>query len=97
MNATAASPEATVQLGCRGDVDLNRDFPDPLLLGNSSSALAGGGHEQPETRALIQWGSTTHFVASASLHEVCIPVVIHFIDVILSAIQAAERGSTTRR
>ena len=59
-----------VELFCRGDVDLNRDFPDPVLLGNSSGALAAAGHEQPETRALMQWTSSTHFVASASLHEV---------------------------
>lgn len=53
---------------CRGDVDLNRDFPDPLLLG--STGLRPNGDEQPETLALMQWMSQTHFVASVSLHEV---------------------------
>ena len=53
---------------CRGDVDLNRDFPDPLRLNGSS--LRGTGREQAETKALMQWTSTTHFVASVSLHEV---------------------------
>lgn len=50
------------------DVDLNRDFPDPLLLG--TTGLQPTGIEQPETLALMQWMSETHFVASASLHEV---------------------------
>ncbi|KAL3133674.1 hypothetical protein ABBQ32_008176 [Trebouxia sp. C0010 RCD-2024] len=49
------------------DVDLNRDFPDPLLLG--TTGLQPTGIEQPETLALMQWMSETHFVASASLHE----------------------------
>ncbi|KAL3143224.1 hypothetical protein ABBQ38_002077 [Trebouxia sp. C0009 RCD-2024] len=49
------------------DVDLNRDFPDPLLLG--TTGLPPTGKEQPETLALMQWMSATHFVASASLHE----------------------------
>ena len=53
---------------CRGDVDLNRDFPDPLLLG--STGLYPTGDEQPETLALMKWTSGTHFVASASMHEV---------------------------
>lgn len=53
---------------CRGDVDLNRDFPDPLLLG--STGLRPTGDEQPETLALMTWTSQTHFVASASMHEV---------------------------
>ena len=53
---------------CSGDVDLNRDFPDPLLLGTTD--LQPNGHEQPETVALMQWMSQTHFVASVSLHEV---------------------------
>jgi len=53
---------------CRGDVDLNRDFPDPLLLG--STGLHPTGDEQPETLALMKWTSQTHFVASASMHEV---------------------------
>ena len=62
---------------CRGDVDLNRDFPDPLLLG--STGLRPTGDEQPETLALMTWTSQTHFVASASMHEVgshfmpCVP------------------------
>ena len=53
---------------CRGNVDLNRDFPDPLLLGTSGLQPTGG--EQPETLALMKWMSGTHFVASVSLHEV---------------------------
>ena len=53
---------------CRGDVDLNRDFPDPLLLG--STGLHPTGDEQPETLALMKWTTQTHFVASASMHEV---------------------------
>ena len=52
-----------------GGVDLNRDFPDPLLLGTTN--LQPSRNEQPETLALMQWMSGTHFVASASLHEVC--------------------------
>lgn len=53
---------------CRGDVDLNRDFPDPLLLG--STGLHPTGDEQPETLALMKWTTETRFVASASMHEV---------------------------
>lgn len=50
-----------------GDVDLNRDFPDPLLLG--STGLHPTGDEQPETLAIMKWTTQTHFVASASMHE----------------------------
>ena len=53
---------------CSEDVDLNRDFPDPLLLG--TTGLQPSGNEQPETLALMQWMKQVHFVASASLHEV---------------------------
>lgn len=53
---------------CSAGVDLNRDFPDPLLLG--TTGLQPTGNEQPETLALMQWMSGTHFVASVSLHEV---------------------------
>lgn len=47
-------------------MDLNRDFPDPLLLGKKLQPV---GHEQPETLALMKWTTDTHFVASASMHE----------------------------
>lgn len=50
-----------------GNIDLNRDFPDPLLLG--STGLHPTGDEQPETLALMKWTTDTHFVASASMHE----------------------------
>lgn len=53
---------------CSGDQDLNRDFPDPVLLG--TTRLQPTGREQPETVALMHWMSETHFVASVSLHEV---------------------------
>ena len=53
---------------CRGGVDLNRDFPDPLWLGRTG--LDPTGNEQPETLALMKWTTKTHFVASGSMHEV---------------------------
>lgn len=53
---------------CSGDKDLNRDFPDPVLLG--TARLQPSGQEQPETLALMRWMSDTHFVSSVSLHEV---------------------------
>ena len=49
-------------------MDLNRDFPDPLLLGQDK--LDATGNEQPETLALMHWMLNTSFVASASMHEV---------------------------
>lgn len=61
------SPEAALLL-CRNGIDLNRDFPDPILLGEDN--LAATGTEQPETLAVMQWIKKTHFVASASMHEV---------------------------
>lgn len=58
----------SLQVVYRGNIDLNRDFPDPLLLG--STGLHPTGDEQPETLALMKWTTDTHFVASASMHEV---------------------------
>lgn len=54
--------------GCSADVDLNRNFPDPLELGADS--LAATGREQPETLAVMEWSQSLQFVASASMHEV---------------------------
>ena len=65
-------------------MDLNRDFPDPLQVEGSS--LGGTGREQAETKALMQWTSTTHFVASLSLHEVSKlpPCMAHGADIALT-------------
>ena len=51
-------------------MDLNRDFPDPFERGEAG-IVEPGGREQPETLALMKWIRSRHFVASASLHEVC--------------------------
>ena len=53
---------------CSAFVDLNRDFPDPMLLGYNN--LSATGSEQPETLAMMKWIKSRHFVASASMHEV---------------------------
>ena len=53
---------------CSAFVDLNRDFPDPMLLGYNN--LSASGREQPETLAMMKWSKSRHFVASASMHEV---------------------------
>ena len=55
---------------CRAGVDLNRDFPDPILDGGK---LGAKGTEQPETLAMMKWILSKHFVASASMHEVPLP------------------------
>ncbi len=58
-------------LSCSNSVDLNRNYPDPLLLGKDN--LGPQGTEEPETLAIMQWTSGTHFVAGASMHEVPLP------------------------
>ena len=50
-------------------VDLNRDFPDPIERGKTGVVEASGS-EQPETLALMRWIREGRFVVSASLHEV---------------------------
>lgn len=57
-------------LRCRNGIDLNRNFPDPILQGGSVSDLQATGIEEPETLNVMKWIQSTHFVASASLHEV---------------------------
>lgn len=53
----------------RNDIDLNRDFPDPIQ--HLAAVWPGGlGTEQPETRAVMNWTLEVGFAASASLHEV---------------------------
>ena len=49
-------------------MDLNRDFPDPVRLRGQD--LGPQGTEQPETLALMEWLTDTHFIASAVMHEV---------------------------
>ena len=53
---------------CSNSVDLNRNYPDPMLLGANN--LGPRGFEQPETLAIMKWTSDIHFVAGASMHEV---------------------------
>ena len=53
---------------CSAGVDLNRDFPDTVHLRGQD--LGPKGTEQPETLALMQWLTDTHFIASAVMHEV---------------------------
>lgn len=50
-------------------VDLNRDFPDPIRSrpGTNLSQVPHG--TQPETAALMAFGQSRRFVASAALHE----------------------------
>lgn len=50
-------------------VDLNRDFPDPIERG-MAGVVEPSGSEQPETLALMRWIREGRFVVSASLHEV---------------------------
>ena len=50
-------------------VDLNRDFPDPIERG-MTGVVEPSGSEQPETLALMRWIRDGKFVVSASLHEV---------------------------
>ena len=50
-------------------VDLNRDFPDPIERGKTG-VVEPSGSEQPETLALMHWIREGRFVVSASLHEV---------------------------
>lgn len=45
------------------NVDLNRDFPDQFFPQNNYEDL-----RQPETKAIMNWTRSNHFVASASLH-----------------------------
>ncbi len=54
--------------GNAGGVDLNRDFPDPILRG--AKGLEPSQKEQPESRAIMAWAEEIHFVSSGSLHEV---------------------------
>jgi len=61
---------------CSAFVDLNRDFPDPMLLGYNN--LSATGSEQPETLAMMKWIKGRHFVASASMHEVRLASRIFF-------------------
>uniref|UniRef100_A0A061S7Q8 Carboxypeptidase D n=1 Tax=Tetraselmis sp. GSL018 TaxID=582737 RepID=A0A061S7Q8_9CHLO len=52
--------------------DLNRDFPDPIqaAMGRGwSDNLAPTGREAPETRAVMDWARSHHFVAGVSMHE----------------------------
>ena len=65
---------AAVSIGVTRDrvdlqVDLNRDFPDPIERGKAG-VVEPSGSEQPETLALMQWIREGRFVVSASLHEV---------------------------
>ena len=53
----------------RNDIDLNRNFPDPIQDA-AGALLHGRGTEQPETRAVMNWTMQVGFAASASLHEV---------------------------
>ena len=53
---------------CRGNKDLNRDYPDPIQQGHAN--LGPVGREQPETLAMMAWTNSTGFTASAQLHEV---------------------------
>lgn len=53
---------------CSNTVDLNRNFPDPLVLGKDN--LGATGSEQAETLAIMKWTQETSFVAAASMHEV---------------------------
>ena len=57
---------------CSAGVDLNRDFPDIVHLRGQD--LGPQGTEQPETLALMQWLTDTHFTASAVMHEVGLDV-----------------------
>ncbi len=50
------------------DVDLNRDFPDPIEHPHTTWTT-GRGTEQPETLAIMNWTATVPFTASASMHE----------------------------
>lgn len=47
-------------------VDLNRDFPDQFYT--TAKAAEQQKHAQPETRALMDWITSMHFVLSANLH-----------------------------
>ena len=65
---------AAVSIGVTRDrvdlqVDLNRDFPDPIERGKAG-VVEPSGSEQPETLALMHWIREGRFVVSASLHEV---------------------------
>lgn len=47
------------------DVNLNRDFPDPIR----NPSMVPTGLEQPETKAVMAWVQSRQFVASANMHE----------------------------
>ncbi len=49
-------------------VDLNRDFPDPIERGQAG-IVQPSGTEQPETLVLMRWIREGRFVVSASMHE----------------------------
>lgn len=49
-------------------VDLNRDFPDPIQRG-AAGVVEPSGSEQPETLALMHWIRHGRFTVSASMHE----------------------------
>ena len=54
---------------CIAQVDLNRDFPDPIKRG-AAGVVEPSGSEQPETLALMHWIRHGRFTVSASMHEV---------------------------
>lgn len=52
------------------NVDLNRNFPDPVELKGSAEKMKQPlPNAQPETIAMMKWTLDTPFVASANLHE----------------------------
>eukprot|EP00882_Tetradesmus_deserticola_P011128 GHRQ01011767.1.p1 GENE.GHRQ01011767.1~~GHRQ01011767.1.p1 ORF type:complete len:333 (+),score=114.99 GHRQ01011767.1:504-1502(+) len=51
------------------NVDLNRNFPDPIELRSTEKMKQPLPNAQPETVAMMKWTLETPFVASANLHE----------------------------
>lgn len=47
------------------NIDLNRDFPDHF----QDPTCAPTGREQPETKAMMEWIESRHFVSSIAFHE----------------------------
>lgn len=71
QSTTAIVPSTSILTPhcARNDVDLNRNFPDPIQDA-AEHWRRGLGHEQPETRALMNWTLDVGFTAAAALHEV---------------------------
>lgn len=63
-----APPPARARFASRDGVDLNRNFPDPIVnAGLNLSAHPPGA--APETRAIMDFTQSRRFAASANLHE----------------------------